>query len=169
MYSSAITAHNLAFPSTAVSLLVPQALLQLLASQISRHNSCLSTNYRQAGLRLYLSHLINSAQRSSPSDLPFASKANTLYQQPGLDLVRLNVRIPLSLWCQFRALARSRGVSICYLFVFLLEQDGKESESIKDVGTMIVCRIMKNGCINLPETGILSYSTGAKTYYSTDK
>ncbi len=32
----------------------------------------------------------------------------------------------------------------------------------------VVCRIMKNGYINLSETGILSHSTRAKTYYSTD-
>ncbi len=84
-------------------------------------------------MRSYLSRIIRSAHCQMTA-LPSAFRVNTLYQQPGLDLVRLNVRLPLALWAEFRALARSRGVSVCYLFTFLLQQD---SENEKGVGTPI--------------------------------
>ncbi len=102
------------------SLLLPERLLQLLASRLKREN---------CSLRLYLSRLLHLAYCQSP-DLPSISRTNTLYQRSGLSLVRLNVRLPLTLWAQFRSLARSRGVSACYLFTFLLQQDSKDKENV---------------------------------------
>ncbi len=81
-------------------------------------------------MRFYLSRVIQSAYCQTAALLS-ASRINTLYQRPGLDLVRLNVRLPLALWAQFRSLARSHGVSVCYLFVFLVGQDSKDKESVE--------------------------------------
>ncbi len=115
--------YSLGLPSATspVSLLVPQALFSLLASRLKRE---------KGGLRLYLSRLLHLAQCQT-ANLPSAPRVNTLYQLPGLDLVRMNVRLPSSLWIQLRSLARSRGVSICYLFTFLLKQDNKNKENVE--------------------------------------
>ncbi len=117
--------HNFAIPSTTlpVSLLVPDKQSYLLAKRLKKRN---------VSLRSYLTHRINTALCGTISVPPPISNVNTLYQRPGLNLIRLSVRLPASLWCQFRSLARSRGVSVCYLFVFLIGQD---NENEKIVGT----------------------------------
>ncbi len=61
-------------------------------------------------------------------------------------LVRLSMRLPLPLWVQFRAVARSRGVSVCYLFTFLLKQDSKNEE---DVGTSTLKRLQFREILDL--------------------
>ncbi len=126
--------HSFALPAAAspISLLVPQILMCRL-------------NRKKCSLRLYLSRLLHLAQCQT-ANLPSASRVNTLYQLPGLDLIRLNVRLPLSLWAQFRALARSRGVSACYLFTFLLKQD---NENQKNVRTPTIKQIRFREILNL--------------------
>ncbi len=115
--------HNLTVPPATLSvcLLLPHALFAQLMRRLKREKS---------GLRLYLSHIIQSAQ-SQAVTLPSVSRVTTLYQRSNLNLVRLNARLPSSLWLQLRAIARSRGVSVCYLVSFLLQQDRENEESVE--------------------------------------
>ncbi len=130
--------YCLASPATTspVSLLVPRALFPLLTRRLKRE---------KYGLRLYLSRIVRSTHGQAIA-LPSAPQVNTLYQQPGLGLVRLNVRLPLDLWVQFRAVARSRGVSVCYLFTFLLQQDSENEES---VGTLTLKQLQFREILDL--------------------
>ncbi len=96
-------------------------------------------------MRLYFSRIVRSAHGQAIA-LPSAAQVNTLYQQPGLGLVRLNVRLPLDLWVQFRAVARSRGVSACCLFSFLLQRD---SENEEGVGTPALKRLQFREILDL--------------------
>ncbi len=115
--------HSFALPAATlpVCLLVPQDLFPLLMCRLKRE---------KCSTRFYLSRIIQLAQHRSVT-LPFASRVNTLYQRTGLGLTRLTVRLPLALWAQFRSLARSRGVSVCYLFTLLMEQDNKNNKSVE--------------------------------------
>ncbi len=115
--------YNLILPSATLSvcLLVPQSLFSLLASRLKKE---------KGGLRLYLSRILRSTHGQAIA-LPSVSRISTLYQRPGLDLIRLNVRLPSSVWAQLRAVARSRGVSVCCLFTFLLKQDNKNKENVE--------------------------------------
>ncbi len=130
--------HSFALPAATspVSLLVPQALFPILMRRLKRE---------KCGLRLYLSRFIRSAHRHTVALSPI-SRVNTLYQRPDLDLVRVSVRLPLSLWAEFRSLARSRGVSVCYLFTFLLQQD---SENEENVGTPTLKRFQFREILDL--------------------
>ncbi len=130
--------YSLGLPSATspVSLLVPQALFPLLMRQLKRE---------KCSLRPYLSRIVQSALCRTAIP-PSASRVNTLYQRSGLNLVRMNVRLPLTLWAEFRSLARSRGVSVCYLFTFLLQQDSKNEEG---VGTPTLKRLQFREILDL--------------------
>ncbi len=130
--------YKFALPATTspVSLLVPQALFPLLMRRLKKE---------KGSLRFYLSRIALSAQRQAVT-LPSVSRINTLYQQPGLDLIRLNVRLPSFLWVQLRAVARSRGVSACCLFSFLLQRD---SENEEGVGTPALKRLQFREILDL--------------------
>ncbi len=130
--------HCLGLPlaTSPVSLLVPQALFPLLTRRLKREKH---------SLRLYLSRIVRSAHRHTIV-LPSVPRINTLYQRSGLNLVRLNARLPSSLWVQLRAVARSRGVSACCLFSFLLQRD---SENEEGVGTSTLKRLQFREILDL--------------------
>ncbi len=130
--------YKFALPATTspVSLLVPQALFPLLMRRLKKE---------KGGLRFYLSRIIRSAHRHTVV-LPSVPRINTLYQRSGLNLVRLNVRLPYSLWAEFGTIARSRGVSACCFFSFLLQRD---SENEEGVGTPTLKRLQFREILDL--------------------
>ena len=59
----------------------------------------------------------------------FSSRLTANYQAPGLDLIRIDFRIAPEHWHLLKLLARSRGCSICKLFVFLILLFSKSCEN----------------------------------------
>ena len=83
---------------------------------------------------LYLPHLVRRA-RARTGQLPRRGHFTTLYQEDALDLKPINFRVSGEVWGEFKTIARGLGVSMCLLFVALLEMDCESNDQVNEGST----------------------------------
>lgn len=99
--------------------LVPERRVPLLDRMLSR---------RRMKMRAYLRHLIALARRV-PEKLPRRDRFTAWYQKPRQSLQKVNFRPSGRDWGEFKTIARGCGVSMCRLFVALLELDSEKNDA----------------------------------------
>ena len=108
-----------ASPVTVSTLLIPDSLIPVLDDVLDRRGSRLSS-YMKFLLVEYRSAILNRS-------LPVSEKCKCLYQNGGQDLRRRNFRPDNQSWLELGMLARSLGISRCFLFIRLLLLDVKKN------------------------------------------
>ena len=109
----------------ACKFLVPFHLTGLLERRLRKFGDRMSD---------YLPYLIRRA-RGQTGRLPSRGHFTTLYQEDALDLHPVNFRVSGEDWGEFKTIARGLGVSMCLLFVALLEMDGDTMQQASEGST----------------------------------
>ena len=94
------------------SLLIPENLLSSFENEISAFRSV--NNF-------LLVLLENFGPPQEENDIPISldARLTTRYQEKGQSLQRIDFRVESRVWQALKLIARSRGISMCYLFVIL--------------------------------------------------
>jgi len=107
-------------PVTVSTLLIPASYIPVLDGILDRRG-CRLSSYIKYLLVEYRSAILNRS-------LPVSEKCKCLYQNGGQDLRRRNFRPDNQSWLELGMLARSLGISRCFLFIRLLLLDVKKNE-----------------------------------------
>ena len=107
-------------PVTVSTLLIPASYIPVLDGILDRRG-CRLSSYIKYLLVEYRSAILEK-------NLPVSRKCKCLYQNAGLDLRRRNFRPDNEAWLELGMLARSLGISRCFLFIRLLLLDVKKNE-----------------------------------------
>jgi len=109
--------------NTPSTLLIPASLEKLLLKTLKQRGYTIS---------VYLRILLRSSRfLTLDGGLPVWDRCKTAYQDKGQDLQRWNFRPDNDSWLELSILARSYGISRCYLFIilFLLDVNGAQSRT----------------------------------------
>ena len=120
------------------SLLIPDAYLRFFNAMVQKYGSrrCYFSHLAQFGLNQLPRFLTLLNSRKDP-------KWKTYYQSRGLQLVKRNfIPFPAD-WEGFRHCATAAGVSICFLFVFLMELEMTGQLGPEEDGNSFISRLCR--------------------------
>ncbi|MBM9500483.1 DUF1564 family protein [Leptospira sp. 201903071] len=101
-------------------LWIPKRFVPTLNRRIAKFGS----------LKNFLSIILSKNRSKFHSMFAFSKSEKTIYQSTNLNLIRFSFRPDSSDWAELRVVARYYGLSICNLFIMLLQID--EGQSLDD-------------------------------------
>ena len=107
-------------PKHPATLLIASKLLPVLEKRMLVKN---------LSLNLYIGYLLkNFLSLNRDASFPFSPHLRTRYQDHDQDLIMVNFRVDPEFWHALKLFARSRGISICMLFAYLLAMESRRNE-----------------------------------------